>query len=362
MEFKRRVGRDRDSEGVAPRAPDEGRDDDGERDARALDGGREDAETTSLMQDSTRKHKFSDNHQGRSRKVKVSMATVLAITLLAVYCFLLGFALGHQRCSSSRDSNGTIGKIDGSDRRSDAPGPWRWRGMQRKLEWAGSAPSRQISIGNETYEVLTPPDGWETLSFSEIRDGLDCRAHGRDQTKRLYGEEQWRHMRRKYNEVVDDRVKFDDPVPPTRGYTLLDGKPPPFYARLSPGKGRGVFASRIIKRGHVVHHGDPSAVEFADAAAWRRFVFSLPRTMACDVVEWTWTQRLSEGGRLRTLMDMNIAALFNNGGEGGFNVVPKDRHSLIFYAARDIEKDSELLYNYDNYETNWAAVGLGKSK
>jgi len=222
---------------------------------------------------------------------------------------------------------------------------------------SGSSDSSKLTHG-ERYKILQSPDGWETLSYGGIRRHFNCKAHAHDQSKPLHSQEEWQFIREKYNGVVDDRVKFDDPMPPTLGYTLRDQSPPPFFAKFSPGKGRGVFASRDIKKGELVHDGNRSASQFSDGMAWRRFVFSLPREMACDIAEWSWTQSLSVQGRLEALVDLNIAAFFNTGGEMKSNVNPKVPTSLKFYATRDIKKGSELLYDYNLYETNWEKVGL----
>ena len=213
---------------------------------------------------------------------------------------------------------------------------------------------------DETYEILPSPDKWETYSYFQIREHFSCSEHSRDQSKPLHILESWNLFREKYNEVVDDSFKFDDPVPPTQGYSIdiVNHAPPPFVAKFSPGMGRGVFATRDISEGELVHNGNHSAMKFADAMAWRRFVFSLPKKMACDIVEWSWTQKLSDDGRLQTFVDLNISAFFNTGWSRKSNVGPKESTSMKFYAAGDIKKGTELLYNYNMYETNWDKVGL----
>lgn len=198
---------------------------------------------------------------------------------------------------------------------------------------------------DEPYHILPLPEEWEIYSFVEIHRHFDCHAHALDQSKPLHSLEQWRYMREKYCDVVDDSAAFSDTVPPTAGYALSDGTPPPYYAKFSPGRGRGIFASRDISKGELVHDGERSAVAFPDAAAWRRYTFALPPPMACDIAEWSWTQRLKRFGRLQVLVDLNIAAFFNGGGGGESNVMPRGRTGLKFFATRNIEKDSELLYD-----------------
>eukprot|EP00584_Thalassiosira_punctigera_P017928 CAMPEP_0172565214 /NCGR_PEP_ID=MMETSP1067-20121228/107392_1 /TAXON_ID=265564 ORGANISM="Thalassiosira punctigera, Strain Tpunct2005C2" /NCGR_SAMPLE_ID=MMETSP1067 /ASSEMBLY_ACC=CAM_ASM_000444 /LENGTH=77 /DNA_ID=CAMNT_0013356049 /DNA_START=54 /DNA_END=283 /DNA_ORIENTATION=+ len=76
--------------------------------------------------------------------------------------------------------------------------------------------------------------------------------------------------------------------------------------------------------------------------AWRCFVFSLPRNRACDVLDWTWTQKLDEDGEYRIFSALDISALHNGGRGADANVNPKLPTSSKFYATRDIKKDEEL--------------------
>ena len=38
-----------------------------------------------------------------------------------------------------------------------------------------------------------------------------------------------------------------------------------------------------------------SDVVFLNGLSWRKFIFSLPRERACDMIDWTWTQHLDQG-------------------------------------------------------------------
>ena len=154
-------------------------------------------------------------------------------------------------------------------------------------------------------------------------------------------------------------------MPPTLGYSLEQGipVPPSYYAKSSPGKGRGVFASRDIAEGELVHDGTHSDVVFPHAIAWRRFVFSLPNHMACDSTEWHWMQNFERGGKYHVVAGINISSLVNSGGEefgpGRLpNALPESGTSGMFYATRDIEKGEEILTDYEAYYTNWEEVGL----
>mmetsp|Transcript_35178 Transcript_35178/g.74222 ORF Transcript_35178/g.74222 Transcript_35178/m.74222 type:complete len:82 (+) Transcript_35178:2-247(+) len=81
--------------------------------------------------------------------------------------------------------------------------------------------------------------------------------------------------------------------------------------------------------------------------------------MACDIVQWSWTQARSEGGDHKIFVDLTIASFFNGGpGPEYSNVSQRVRHSLKFFATMNIGKDSELIYNSDMSTTDWKKVGL----
>eukprot|EP00581_Thalassiosira_minuscula_P020136 CAMPEP_0183719080 /NCGR_PEP_ID=MMETSP0737-20130205/12162_1 /TAXON_ID=385413 /ORGANISM="Thalassiosira miniscula, Strain CCMP1093" /LENGTH=335 /DNA_ID=CAMNT_0025948767 /DNA_START=66 /DNA_END=1073 /DNA_ORIENTATION=+ len=210
------------------------------------------------------------------------------------------------------------------------------------------------------------PKNWKHYSYNDIRDHFHCRKRSKDNTKSLPTLEEWNFMREIFVQVVDPNKKWeDDPVPPTLGYSLEKGipAPPPYYPKASPGKGRGLFATRDIAKGELVHDGTHSDVIFPDAIAWRRYVFSLPREMACDCTDWHWMQKLQEGGPYYMLAGINISSLMNSGGiEFGPgrepNALPQSPTSGKFYATRDIRKHEEILTDYDSYYTNWREVGL----
>ena len=182
------------------------------------------------------------------------------------------------------------------------------------------------------------PMGWETFSYNDIRHYYDCRSRSKDNNKPLPTVDDWEFMRDTYLEVVsieerkelaewavDNSIHWeDDIVPPTLGYSIEPGipVPPPYYAKSSPGMGRGLFASREIKEGELVHDGTvrsvyvyqsvyvlflfnlslsnsiipQSDVIFPSAYHWRKYVFSLPRDFACDTTDWHWMQKIEEDG------------------------------------------------------------------
>lgn len=165
---------------------------------------------------------------------------------------------------------------------------------------------------------------------------------------------------------MDGTVAFNDPIPGTQGYTLTTEEagdrgafPPPYYAKHGA-IGRGLFATRDIREGELVHDGGLSDVSFPSGMAWREYVFALPRNKACDMIDWTWTQKTSEGGKYRIFSAMNISVLCNGAMEDGeVNMTPRESTSSKMYATRDIQKGEEILTDYEMYDTVWGKVGLG---
>ena len=198
---------------------------------------------------------------------------------------------------------------------------------------------------------IPKPNKWEMGGYHQLRHHFNCRGLDAD-TKPLPTSQDWDIYKNMYKTMVDEHATFDDPVPSTEGYTLNKDGPPPFYAALGT-RGRGLFASRDIKKGELVHDGSNNDLRFPNALAWRQYVISLPRRMACDAIDWTWTQHQE----IRT--DMNIAILMNAANwksEG--ETEPNLSASIKMYATRDIKKGEELLYNYEEHDKNWGSVGL----
>ena len=210
------------------------------------------------------------------------------------------------------------------------------------------------------------PQGWDKMSYNEVVAKLSCKEVFQNSDNPLSSIEDWTVLRYAYSRIVDPTWTFDDPVPPTEGYSFHEQyhDPPPYVARMSPGKGRGLFASRRIREGELVHRGgNQGDVEFTGGGdGWRRYMFSLPRPLACQIASWNWTQQTKEGGDLRHFVNLNIAALMNSGGKrykAESNVRPEpDRYSMLLYAKRDIEEGEEILMNYGVYETSYKKVGL----
>jgi len=194
------------------------------------------------------------------------------------------------------------------------------------------------------------PERWESYSFDQIYEHYECKKQQEDKSKPIPSLATWLFLRKQYSEFVDDKQSFDDPVPPTLGYSFDETNIiPPFYAKMHPQKGRGLYASRDIKKGEVVHYWSDSDVIFPDTYAFRRYLFSLPKKMMCDVIDWAWARQISKSGSPEVIcLSINIASLMNagNAAQGDVNVGIDSTTSTSFRAIRDIEKNEELLTSF----------------
>lgn len=216
-------------------------------------------------------------------------------------------------------------------------------------------------LGTKTWSKT--PDNWERMTFRELRSYYACNEHAHDQNKALPTLEEWMFLKKQYRELVNTQpLILDSQVSPTEGFShgtnVNADTPPPYFAGQSKGKGRGLFASRPIKKGELVHDGPRSSVAFPDAMSFRRLIVNLPRTIACDVTEWAWTQKISEDGEMRILLDLNIAALMNSSHDEP-NIAPINNTQTKMYATRDIAQGEEILQDYHVYNVDYEAVGLG---
>ena len=241
----------------------------------------------------------------------------------------------------------------------------RHRGVFRNTD---KKQQHTVRIGNKLLRRVQPrPDNWQEMDFYDARHHFQCKRYAHRTKKPLPTLEEWIFLKNRYKEIVDSNVVWgDDTVLPTEGYDFDDnGNPPPWHAAHGE-RGRGLFASRDITMGELVHDGAKSDVYFPNAMSWREFIFSLPRNKACDVIDWCWTQQVlvenGNGGDFVYIIfsSMNISILINGGeDEDTMNVNPKSEYSSQFYALRDIKMGEELLTDYSIYDTVWGKAGLG---
>lgn len=207
--------------------------------------------------------------------------------------------------------------------------------------------SEDKNVKNSTMSQTKHMLQWENWGFVDMYSFFKCDEHAYDEEKPLYNTHMWNILKENFDPALFENDDQDA------------SPPPPYYAEISEGKGRGTFAARDIKEGELVHDGSRNTVFWRDGSSWRTYVMSLrSRKMVCDVLEWTWIQSVTDSGEPLLCLNLNDGAFMNDGGEEESNIATRSSTSLEFYAIRDIEEGDELLYDYDLFDTRWDEFDL----
>jgi len=171
---------------------------------------------------------------------------------------------------------------------------------------------------------------------------------------KIYTEEEWAYFRK----VWRDQGGQDPSKQYKRGDKRSSRAPPdlvpPFKAgQTKDGKGRGVFATRDIKKGEMTYGGTKNYIFFTTGHDYRRFLDAFDDETACDLMKFTWPQR-GLGPKHESVIwgPMDDNALQNDGGRKRANTgCPKGKHCGLFdeYALRDIKKGEEILCDYGTF-------------
>lgn len=169
-----------------------------------------------------------------------------------------------------------------------------------------------------------------------LYDELNCYAHAREQYKRLYTADDWNSLWQTFQ--VSSLYPYPIPNPTKR----------PYHASYSKGRGRGNFASRNISKGELIYDGYINTAFFQEGESFKRFVALLSREAACDVLEWSFMQDLTNDGNAVLGLDMDGGALFNDGSPNQ-NMDYKKKSSLDKFASRDILEGEEITEIYEDF-------------
>lgn len=213
--------------------------------------------------------------------------------------------------------------------------------IKKKISWA-SLSRRVASLSKGDIPVrMQVHHGYdfdwieENGSFG-LYDELECYDHALVQKKRLYSDDDWYSLWQKFQ----DASLYPYPIPPPSKRL--------YYTSYSDGRGRGNFASRNIKEGEMIYNGYTNAAFFQEGESFKRFLSLLSEEVACDVLEWTFMQDLTNDGNAVLGLDMDGGALFNDGSPHQ-NMQYKEKWSLNKYAIRDIQKGEEITEPYDDF-------------
>jgi len=219
-------------------------------------------------------------------------------------------------------------------------------------------------------------------------DPADEQSFDHDDLKRYFGcnklfktprpvitDDEWRNFRDLYNEFVD--AEYSSSQYPNGPETYKVGKSwsgSPVHGNTTPDKGRGLAASRDIRKGDLIFTGTNNTLVFETGPAWRKFLLHLfyapppddvyTEGFACDMVAWSWNQRVPKDGPIAIVVDVDSSSLLNKPSKGETHNIQcgKDGEEgcgMDYYAVRDIWEGEEILCHYSDFANpRWHTFGL----
>ena len=209
------------------------------------------------------------------------------------------------------------------------------------------------------------PDEWWLWREGEIWNFLDC-DEIIDAGRPVLSHNDWVLLRKAYRRVVGTKST----ILPTDD---VDGFHVPIIAQVTPDKGRGVFAAKVISKGSLVWSPQHQSAQFLDAHSFRQFLASIPPDMACDVLQWAYVEDLGENGMSNLIMscDLDEGSYMNTGGwDDGIEAnvgCDEELEAQLgvdcghnYYALRDIQAGEEILCDYATFDApkGWDRFGL----
>ena len=242
-----------------------------------------------------------------------------------------------------------------------------------------------------------------THTWKNATEGLDCSAEGTECTlsqlkiyfgcssgeRPVHDQKTWQYLRQTYHDIVGgDKSTIG---PPNRSF---NGFAVPYYVDQSPGRGRGLFAARDIRKGSLIWTASRTA-EFEDAETYRSFLFTIPAELACDVMMWAYVsygseidgesneddeeeesddeeddeegEQAEEESSTKIMVDLDESSFCNDGGkksnmdwDAEAAALYPDNSDWRTFAVKDVKEGEELLCNYSGFfeKEKWASFGL----
>ncbi|KAL3944262.1 MAG: hypothetical protein SGBAC_001656 [Bacillariaceae sp.] len=184
--------------------------------------------------------------------------------------------------------------------------------------------------------------------LGDIADMRDCPNY---KYSAILNETEWVLMRGAYIAIVGPRKA-------TIELNYRSGMEVPFRVGYSPGRGRGVFSVKDIRKGTLVWTSSHTAA-FETGLEYRTFLRSLPDFMVCDLLIWCYTTRDSNSVHYIGC-DLDEGSLFNTYDDRSeYNIghlkgkpVADYRSNEYIYALRDITAGEELVTAYGSFDTD----------
>lgn len=222
-------------------------------------------------------------------------------------------------------------------------------------------------------------DNWHKFRYWEMHAYFSC-ARQFATSRPVYDMQKWNEVRQLWNDFAnEDKLDNFEPGMNERTYQFSnDSFDPPMEAFHAGEKGRGLRAARDIQKGELVFKATNNTVIFTHGHTWRKFLFHIYERngedgpydsgTACDVLLWSWVQRLERDGPLVIVADFDNGSLLNEGrDEIGWDK-PNVRCGkegdemcmMEYYATDDIKTGEELLCDYREFALlgAWRNMGL----
>mmetsp|Transcript_4248 Transcript_4248/g.8167 ORF Transcript_4248/g.8167 Transcript_4248/m.8167 type:complete len:347 (-) Transcript_4248:195-1235(-) len=223
---------------------------------------------------------------------------------------------------------------------------------------------------------------WKKFNHRKLKTYFGCDKLF-EKPRPLITKREWIYFRHLYNQhVEEEQQNVGDKVNKDVSYKM--GKDPfdtPVEGAFTPGKGRGLIASRDIAKGELIFTGSNNTIVFTTGDSWRNFVWYLghapppPQTngvaspyvegFACDILAWSWNQRIpDENGPMQAVVDIDESSLLNSPSSGEDPNIQCGRDEddvcgMDYYAKVDIKKGDEIVCRYSDFSTpSWKTMGL----
>ena len=121
-------------------------------------------------------------------------------------------------------------------------------------------------------------------SVAALWDSMGCDAIW-DEQRPVHSMDTWMHLRQAYEDAVGGHSKSSiSPISRGNGFGI------PIEARRISDHGRGVFATKGAKEGDLVWAARNQSAHFGTGATYRKFLATIDKDLACDVLQWAYVQ------------------------------------------------------------------------
>ena len=211
----------------------------------------------------------------------------------------------------------------------------------------------------------------------------------------LYTSQDWQRLQTIYKSLGGGTVDYSGTVDYPESEVPHDFIPPFKSGYTIDNKGRGIFATRYIRKGEMTYGGKKNYAFFSSGEEYRRFLNELTDAEACDIMMWSWPQwNMGRDGSTMIVVLLDDNSLQNhadgiddheessddhdekiidmismankkkakNGRQVANTGCPPHQECGMFdeYALADIQKGEELVCDYDRFfdQKLWTEFGL----